>query len=99
MWRYADDSAQFLFAGLDDIELDPIAQKISRRSPVVRRRKRRSSICLAATYPTEGCSRFSRISKSEGSSGRPNGPTAGKPGRPETVWELDETNERNELRN
>ena len=28
MWRYADDSAEYLFGELDDIELDPVAQKI-----------------------------------------------------------------------
>jgi len=99
MWRYADDSAQFLFAGLDDIELDPIAQKILTALASGPKTQTQIVHLFSCNLPNRRLQpvltdlqerRLIRATKR---------PTAGKPGRPETVWELDETNERNELRN
>ena len=99
MWRYADDSARYLFGGLDDIDLDPVAQKIL--SALAGGPKTQTAIVdlFSRNLPNRKLQTVLTDLQERGFIKATKRPTLG---RPQTVWELapsHEKNERNDLWN
>jgi hypothetical protein len=99
MWRYADDSARYLFGGLDDIDLDPVTQKIL--GALARGPKTQTEIVdlFSRNLPPRKLPTVLADLQERGFIAATKRPTAG---RPQTVWQLaslNEKNERNELWN
>ena len=93
LWRYADDSAEYLFGGLDGIEFDPIAQKIltalaggpKRQTEIVDLFSRNLKSCRLQTALAD--LRERRLIKAT---------KRRTTGRPYTEWELVQPHEKNE---
>ena len=99
MWRYADDSAQYLFGGLDDIDLDPVAQKIM--DAIARGPKTQTDIADLFSRNLPG-HKLQKVLMDLQERGRISAIKRRTTGRPQTVWQMmphHEKNERNEIRN
>ena len=99
MWRYSDDSANYLFGGLDDIELDPDAEKILQALTDGPKTQTQIVDLFSRNLPGRKLQALLTQLRDRGLIIAAKKPTAG---RPQTIWHLvlqNEKNERNELRN
>ena len=99
MWRYSDDSANYLFGGLDDIELDPDAEKILQALTDGPKTQTQILDLFSRNLPGRKLQALLTQLRDRGLIIAAKKPTAG---RPQTIWHLvvqNEKNERNELRN
>jgi hypothetical protein len=99
MWRYSDDSANYLFGGLGDIELDPDAEKILQALTDGPKTQTQIVDLFSRNLPGRKLQALLTQLRDRGLIIAAKKPTAG---RPQTIWHLvlqNEKNERNELRN
>ena len=99
MWRYSDDSANYLFGGLDDIDLDPDADKILQA--LEKGPKTQTQIVDLFSRNLRGRELQALLTKLR-DRGLIIAAKKSTAGRPQTIWHLvpqNEKNERNELRN
>jgi hypothetical protein len=93
IWRYADDSAQYLFGSLDSIETDPIAEKIL--DAIERGPKTQTEIIdlFARNLPAKKLQSTLAALQDRGLIRAAKRPTAG---RPRTIWQMATPHEKNE---
>ena len=85
IWRYADDSAQYLFGGLDDIDLDPVAQKIL--DAIARGPKTQTEIAHLFSRNLPG-HKLQKVLMDLQERGLINAIKRRTAGRPQTVWQM-----------